>query len=105
MKKDIQELYEKKLRYNCSFATMKHNNSDLLIVYLGTNDFLIVSNYAGVVVVGSYRFNFDINEAFITYEIVKDHYNISTLERLIIKYERQVMGLKCKINLTRNEAR
>lgn len=103
MKKDIQELYEKKLQFNCSFATMKHNNSDLLIVYLGTNDFIIVSNYIGVFAIGHYSFNFDINEAFITYEVVKDHYNISTIERLIIKYERQIMKLKCKINLTRNE--
>lgn len=103
MKNDIKELYEKKLKYNCSFETMKHNNNDLLIVYLGTNDFIIVSNYSGVVVVGSYRFNFDINEAFITYEVVKDHYNISTIERLITKYQRQIMGLKCKINLTKIE--
>lgn len=103
MKESIKKLYDEKLKYNCSFATMKHNNNDLLIVYLGTSDFLIVSNYIGVVAVGSYRFNYDINEAFITYEVLKDHYNISTLERLMFKYERQVMGLKCKINLTRKE--
>lgn len=101
MENEMKELYEKKLCYNCSFATMKHNNNDLLIVYLGTSDFLIVSNYIGVVAVGSYRFDYDTNEAFIKYEIKHDHYNISTIERLIYKYERQIMGLKCKINITR----
>ena len=99
MNKNIKSLYDEKLKYNCSFVTMKHNNSDLLLIYLGCNDFLIVSNYIGVVAVGHYRFNYDNNEAFITFEIIKDHYNVSTLEKIIIKYERSVMGLKCKINL------
>lgn len=98
---NLLDIYESKLKFNCSFVTMKHNNRDLLLVYLGTNDFVIVSNYCGVVVLGKYRFDFDINEAFINYEIVKDHYNISTIENLIRKYERQVMKLKCKINIER----
>lgn len=105
---NLLDLYENKLKFNCSFVTMKHNGIDLLLVYLGTNDFVIVSNYNGVVALGKYRFDFDINEAFINYVIVKDYYNISTIENLIRKYERQVMKLKCKINIERikdNETR
>ena len=98
---NLLDIYNEKLKYNCSFTTMKHNGNDLLIVYLGTNDFIIVSNYCGVVVLGKYRFDFDINKAFIDYQIVNNHYNISTIENLIRKYERQIMKLTCPIDIER----
>ena len=99
MKDFIKTLYDEKLKYNASFTTMKHNGSSILIVYISCDDFLIISNYNGVVAVGNYRFNWDIQEAFINYEIIKDFYTPRTLEKLILKYEREVMKLSCKINI------
>ena len=58
----FKKLYDEKLQSNCSYKLMQRKNrSDLLLVYLGCYDFIIVSNYNGVVALGYRKYNFDIN--------------------------------------------
>ena len=84
----MKSLYDSKLKYNCSYYEMKRENkSDLLIVFLGTSDFIITNNYWGVIAYGKRDFDFDKNISIYTYLQVNNHICKSEIERLIKKYE------------------
>ena len=99
----FNELYNKKLIYNCCFKVLKRTDkSDLLLIYLGTSEFIIVNNYCGVVAYGTRKYNFDTNELFISYENKKDSFvNCSTIEKILTKHEREDMKIKSVIHFKR----
>lgn len=105
MNETIKNLYFNKLQYNCSYKLMKRKDrSDLMLVYLGCNDFVVISNYNGVVALGSRKYDFDKKELSIYYEVIKGNVvNHSACERLLASYEHEIMKLNCNINFERVE--
>lgn len=84
----LQKLYNEKLKYNCTYATRETaNGPDLAIIFLGTEDFIIISNYWGVVAMGQRSFNYDLMKA--TYNTIEKggHIARSYIEKIIKKYE------------------
>ena len=91
----ISELYNKTLRYNCSYYEMKSEvYSNLLIVFLGTHEFIITNNYFGVVALGRRSFDFDKRKAIYKYELKVNSIELSRIEQIIRKYEQN----RLKIN-------
>ena len=91
----LKNLYESKLKYNCSYYEMKSQiYSDLMIVFLGTSDFIIVTNFAGVVAMGRRSFDFDKSQAVYKWQAMSETIHFSTVERLIKTYEAQRLKIK-----------
>lgn len=100
----LKELYNKKLRYNCSYYELKSEiYSNLLIIFLGTSDFIIVNNFFGVVAIGKRGFNFDKEQALYTYQLIENSIHISRIEQLIKTYEAKRLKIK-NVLITRKEA-
>jgi len=82
-------LYNSKLKYNCSYYEMKHKyRSDLLILFLGTSDFIITNNFFGVVAYGKRNFDFDNTKAIYTYKQIENSISKSDLVAIMKKYEK-----------------
>lgn len=95
----LDNLYEHKAKYNCSYYEKKSNKGDLLIIFLSCSDFFIVNNYWGVVAVGVRSFDFDNNTALYTIEEKGNHYTKSTLESIVRTYENKRLNIaKVKID-------
>lgn len=95
--KNLKKLYNEKLKYNCSFTTCINKNDVLLVVFLGCNDFVITSNYWGVVAIGQRHWNNETEQA--EYQYIKKCFSVSvcSIEFILTKYERKRLETKSKI--------
>ena len=90
----LKELYEKKLKYNCSYYEMKRKyKNDLLIVFLGTSDFIITTNFFGVVAYGKRTFDFDNMKSIYTLTQTETSIYKSELLLIIKKYEKARLNI------------
>lgn len=89
----LENLYNYKAKSNCSYYEKKSNKGDLLIVFLGCSEFLIVNNYWGVVALGVRSFDFDTNKALYKVKEKGNHYTRGTLESIITAYENKKLRL------------
>lgn len=105
MTDNIKELYENKLRYNASYyeTTERGTRSKYLIVFLGTNEFLIISNYYGCCACGVRSYDWDANMAKYTYTETKTEIKTSTIEKLINEYERKKLQTRATITIERED--
>lgn len=101
---NIKELYNNKLKYNCSYYESKsESKSNYLIIFLGSRDFLITSNYWGVVAVGCRSYDYDKEQANYIYACTGgEHIPASRVEQIIKQYEYKRLNNK-KINITKGE--
>ena len=67
---------------------------DLLIIFIGTKDFLIVSNYWGVVALGSRSFDYDQQKALYTYERKANSVLHSRICSVIKQYEKKRLNIE-----------
>lgn len=100
----LKDLFESKLKYNCSYYEMKSEiYSNLLIVFLGTSDFIIVTNFSGVVAMGRRSFDFDQNKALYKWQPITQNIHFSRVEKLIKTYEAQRLKIK-RVDIERVES-
>ena len=94
---NLKKLYDKKLKYNCSFTTSLNKNDILLVFFLGCNDFVITSNYWGVVAIGQRHWNNETKQA--EYSYIKKCVSVSvcSFEFILTKYERKRLQTTSKI--------
>ena len=94
----LKNLFDEKIRFNCSYYEMKRNDkSDLLIIFLGTSEYLITTNYHGVVAYGTRKYDYDSNNAIYDYEIINNNIRKSDIEKLIKTYEAKRLKIKSVI--------
>ena len=67
---------------------------DLLIIFIGTKEFLIVSNYWGVVALGSRSFDYDQQKALYTYERKANSVFHSRICSVIRQYEKKRLNIQ-----------
>ena len=86
----VKKLYDETLKYNCSYYEMKSEiYSNLLIVFLGTNEFIITNNFLGVVALGRRSYDFDKQQAIYKWQPMSENIHFSRVEKLIRTYEAQ----------------
>lgn len=91
----LGELYKYKTFSNCDYWEIKSKeNPDLLIVFLGSYEFLIVNHYFGLVAYGVRSFDYDTETAKYTIREIGEHIARSRLAKACQKYEKE----RLKIN-------
>ena len=96
----IKELYENQLKYNCDFITMTHNNEDFVLVFLGTDDFVVTCHYWGVVGYGVRHYDHETNTAKYDVVLPCQSVSFSTVDRIIKRYERVRLKRDWKVSIT-----
>ena len=86
----LQEIYNNKLRYNYYITYIRANGCDLFITFLGCDDFIISSNYHGVVALGRREYDENLKKAFYKLKFVSCAFGFSKYERLIRKHEKNM---------------
>lgn len=99
----LKELYKSKLKFNCSYYLIKSKNSDLLVVFIGTDDFIISNHYYGCVAIGKRKFDFDDNKATYSYIQTCQSFYISSIEKALTSYERKRLQTNAKIVFEREK--
>ena len=89
----ITELYHNLLKYNCGYAIQGTKDNQLIIVYLGCDNFIIINNHYGVVAYGSREWDDNKNKSLIDYVITKSNFTPGDIERLIINYEKNNLNI------------
>lgn len=105
MNEFLNNIYNKKLKYNCYVEMMKPKNAgDLFLVYLGTSDFIIISNYWGCIAGGERHFDYEKQEIKIKYKRYNDHLSNSYIIHLLNKHENALACKNLKRIITEMEA-
>lgn len=95
----LDDLYNHKAKYNCSYYELKSKEKpNIIIMFLGSNEFIISNNYFGVVAVGVRGFDYDTETANYTIKQKGDFVFRSRLAKLCQKYETERLQIK-KVNI------
>lgn len=91
----LGDLYEHKAKSNCDYYEIKSKDKpNLLIIFLGSYEFLIVNHYWGVVACGVRSFDYDTETAKYTIKEIGEHMARSRLANACQKYERERLNIK-----------
>ena len=86
----LEDLYNHKAKYNCSYYELKSKEKpNIIIMFLGSSEFIISNNYFGVVAVGVRSWNYDEQKATYKVQIKADKISRSRLAKLCQTYERK----------------
>lgn len=91
----LGDLYEHKTKSNCDYYEIKSKDKpNLLIIFLGSYEFLIVNHYWGVVACGVRSFNYDTQTTEYKVKEQGEHIARSRLVKACQKYEYERLNIK-----------
>ncbi len=83
----FKQLIDKNIKYNC--YVLRSKGSDTNLVYLGTGNFIIQSNFYGLIAYGERHFNYNDDIVTIEYKMIKEGaYPNSFVTNFIKQYEK-----------------
>ena len=91
----LGDLYEHKTKSNCDYYEIKSKDKpNLLIIFFGSYEFIIVNHYWGVVACGVRSFNYDTQTTEYKVKEQGEHIARSRLAKACQKYEYERLNIK-----------
>lgn len=102
---NIKTLYNQTIKYNCSYCFVNQKNSEFLLVFLGSDNFIVTNYYYGCVAYGKRKYDYEKEIIFYNCEIANaSAIYKSTLERLLKKYEYKILKCESPLMITIKES-
>lgn len=87
MKKTFEIFMNTFTKYNAYVLQDSKNNS---LVYISTDEFMIINNFFGLIAYGERAFNFDEKNVIIKYKIVRNELTKNQIDNLLKRYEKRL---------------